>query len=124
MSEDGWNAAAVGNTVHDLEYRVVRDRILAKEPRIDGRDTVTVRPITIRTGVLPRVHGSALFTRGETQALVVATLGTGRDAQIIDALTGEYRQKAPSPIPSGSSPKSPNPTAPARWPPFAAPVLR
>ena len=91
VSEDGWNATAVGNTVHDLEYRVVRDRILAKEPRIDGRDTVTVRPITIRTGVLPRVHGSALFTRGETQALVVATLGTGRDAQIIDALTGEYR---------------------------------
>ena len=91
VSEDGWNDAAVGNTVHDLEYRVVRDRILAKEPRIDGRDTVTVRPITIRTGVLPRVHGSALFTRGETQALVVATLGTGRDAQIIDALTGEYR---------------------------------
>ena len=91
VSEDGWNAAAVGNTVHDLEYRVVRDRILAKEPRIDGRDTVTVRPITIRTGVLPRVHGSALFTRGETQALVVVTLGTGRDAQIIDALTGEYR---------------------------------
>lgn len=91
VSEDGWNAATVGNTVHDLEYRVVRDRILAKEPRIDGRDTVTVRPITIRTGVLPRVHGSALFTRGETQALVVATLGTGRDAQIIDALTGEYR---------------------------------
>ena len=91
VSEDGWNAAAVGNTVHDLEYRVVRDRILAKEPRIDGRDTVTVRPITIRTGVLPRVHGSALFTRGETQALVVSTLGTGRDAQIIDALTGKYR---------------------------------
>ena len=91
VSEDGWNATAVGHTVRDLEYRVVRDRILAKEPRIDGRDTVTVRPITIRTGVLPRVHGSALFTRGETQALVVATLGTGRDAQIIDALTGEYR---------------------------------
>ena len=91
VSEDGWTDTAVGNTVHDLEYRVVRGRILAKEPRIDGRDTVTVRPITIRTGVLPRVHGSALFTRGETQALVVATLGTGRDAQIIDALTGEYR---------------------------------
>ena len=91
VSEDGWTAAAVGNAVHELEYRVVRDRILAKEPRIDGRDTVTVRPITIRTGVLPRVHGSALFTRGETQALVVTTLGTSRDAQIIDALTGEYR---------------------------------
>ena len=65
VSEDGWTAVAVGNAVHELEYRVVRDRILAKEPRIDGRDTITVRPITIRTGVLPRVHGSALFTRGE-----------------------------------------------------------
>ncbi|MDO4435760.1 MAG: polyribonucleotide nucleotidyltransferase [Cardiobacteriaceae bacterium] len=87
-----WSEAVVSNAVHELEYRIVRDRILAKEPRIDGRDTVTVRPITIRTGVLPRVHGSALFTRGETQALVVTTLGTGRDAQIIDALHGEYRE--------------------------------
>ena len=92
VGEDGpWDEVAVNNAVHELEYRVVRDRILAKEPRIDGRDTKTVRPITIRTGVLPRVHGSALFTRGETQALVVTTLGTGRDAQIIDALHGEYR---------------------------------
>lgn len=91
VNEEGWTANVISNAVHDLEYRVVRDRILAKEPRIDGRDTTTVRPITIRTGVLPRVHGSALFTRGETQALVITTLGTSRDAQIIDALTGEYR---------------------------------
>jgi polyribonucleotide nucleotidyltransferase len=69
---------------------VVRSRILGGEPRIDGRDTRTVRPITIRTGVLPRTHGSALFTRGETQALVVATLGTARDAQKIDALQGDF----------------------------------
>ncbi|MCU0842890.1 MAG: polyribonucleotide nucleotidyltransferase, partial [Thiobacillaceae bacterium] len=78
---------------HALEARVVRGRILAGEPRIDGRDTRTVRPIAIRTGVLPRTHGSALFTRGETQAMVVATLGTGRDEQIIDALTGEYTDR-------------------------------
>ena len=77
--------------VGDIEYRSVRDKILSGEPRIDGRDTRTVRPITIRTGVLPRTHGSALFTRGETQALVVTTLGTGRDAQIIDALEGERK---------------------------------
>lgn len=89
--ENGWDSSVINHAIHELEYRVVRDRILAKEPRIDGRDTETVRPITIRTGILPRAHGSALFTRGETQALVVATLGTGRDAQVIDALTGEYR---------------------------------
>lgn len=77
---------------HELEAGVVRSRILAGEPRIDGRDTRTVRPIDIRVGVLPRTHGSALFTRGETQALVVATLGTGRDEQIIDAIAGEYRE--------------------------------
>ncbi|NMG70806.1 polyribonucleotide nucleotidyltransferase [Parazoarcus communis] len=75
-----------------LESSIVRSRILNGEPRIDGRDTRTVRPIEIRTGVLPRTHGSALFTRGETQALVVATLGTGRDEQIIDAIAGEYRE--------------------------------
>src|SRR3989338_5845050 len=79
--------------VGDIEYRSVRDKILSGEPRIDGRDTRTVRPITIRTGVLPRTHGSALFTRGETQALVVATLGTGRDEQKIDALQGEYADR-------------------------------
>ncbi len=83
----------VKNLFHKLEAEVVRGRILAGEPRIDGRDTRTVRPISIRTGVLPRTHGSALFTRGETQALVVATLGTGRDEQIIDALTGEYTER-------------------------------
>lgn len=77
----------------NLESKIVRSQILDGEPRIDGRDTRTVRPITIRTGVLPRTHGSALFTRGETQALVVTTLGTGRDEQIIDALMGEYRDR-------------------------------
>jgi len=76
-----------------LESNVVRSQILNGEPRIDGRDTRTVRPISIRTGVLPRAHGTALFTRGETQALVVATLGTNRDEQIIDALAGEYRER-------------------------------
>jgi polyribonucleotide nucleotidyltransferase len=83
----------VGNTVFDLEAKIVRSQILDGEPRIDGRDTRTVRPIVIRNGVLPRTHGSALFTRGETQAMVVATLGTGRDEQIIDALQGEYRDR-------------------------------
>jgi polyribonucleotide nucleotidyltransferase len=77
----------------DLEAKIVRSQILSGEPRIDGRDTRTVRPIAIRTGVLPRTHGSCLFTRGETQALVVATLGTARDEQIIDALTGEYTER-------------------------------
>ncbi|MEI7447395.1 MAG: polyribonucleotide nucleotidyltransferase, partial [Burkholderiales bacterium] len=83
----------VGNTLFDLQSKIVRSRILSGEARIDGRDTRTVRPISIRTGVLPRSHGSALFTRGETQALVVATLGTARDEQIIDAITGEYRER-------------------------------
>ena len=86
-------ANAVKTEFHNLEAKVVRGRILEGSPRIDGRDTRTVRPITIRTGVLPRTHGSALFTRGETQALVVATLGTGRDAQTVDALTGEYHDR-------------------------------
>ncbi len=83
----------IGNVLFELEAKIVRSQILNGEPRIDGRDTRTVRPISIRTGVLPRTHGSALFTRGETQALVVATLGTGRDEQIIDALQGEYRDR-------------------------------
>jgi polyribonucleotide nucleotidyltransferase len=92
------NAAApdsseVGNILFDLEAKIVRSQILDGEPRIDGRDTRTVRPITIRTGVLPRTHGSALFTRGETQALVIATLGTARDEQKIDALMGEYSDR-------------------------------
>jgi polyribonucleotide nucleotidyltransferase len=83
----------VKNLFSDLEARIVRTQILDGEPRIDGRDTRTVRPISIRTGILPRAHGSALFTRGETQALVVATLGTARDEQIIDALQGEYTER-------------------------------
>jgi polyribonucleotide nucleotidyltransferase len=83
----------VGNILFDLEAKIVRGQILAGEPRIDGRDTRTVRPIEIRSSVLPRAHGSALFTRGETQALVVATLGTKSDEQIIDALAGEYRDR-------------------------------
>ncbi len=86
------SAETVLTAFGDLEKRVVRGRILSGEPRIDGRDTKTVRPITIRTGILPRTHGSALFTRGETQALVVTTLGTGRDAQLIDALEGERKE--------------------------------
>jgi polyribonucleotide nucleotidyltransferase len=89
-------AKFTGDDVEDaffkLESKIVRQRILNGEPRIDGRDTVTVRPITVKVGVLKRTHGSALFTRGETQALVVTTLGTTRDAQIIDALEGERRE--------------------------------
>lgn len=87
------DSAEVGGILFDLEAKIVRSQILDGEPRIDGRDTRTVRPITIRTGVLPRTHGSALFTRGETQALVIATLGTARDEQKIDALMGEYSDR-------------------------------
>ncbi len=95
LAADGLDvdAAKVESVLFDMEARIVRGQILNGDPRIDGRDTRTVRPITIRTGVLPRTHGSALFTRGETQALVVATLGTDQDAQIIDALGGEYRDR-------------------------------
>jgi len=87
-----YTADAVDDQLFRLESKIVRERILNGEPRIDGRDSTTVRPITVKVGVLPRTHGSALFTRGETQALVVTTLGTGRDAQIIDALEGERRE--------------------------------
>ena len=87
-----FSADQVDDQLFKLESKIVRERILNGEPRIDGRDSTTVRPITIKVGVLPRTHGSALFTRGETQALVVTTLGTGRDAQIIDALEGERRE--------------------------------
>jgi len=87
------NANEVKDIFFNLESKIVRTQILNGEPRIDGRDTRTVRPIAIRTGVLPRTHGSALFTRGETQALVTVTLGTGRDEQIVDALMGEYRDR-------------------------------
>jgi polyribonucleotide nucleotidyltransferase len=85
-----FDKVALDNVLFDIEAKIVRSQILAGEPRIDGRDTRTVRAIEIRNGVLPRVHGSALFTRGETQALVAATLGTARDAQKIDALSGEF----------------------------------
>ena len=87
-----FTAAEVSKELANLEYKIVRERILSGAPRIDGRDTRTVRPINIRTGVLPRTHGSALFTRGETQALVVTTLGTGKDAQLIDSITGERKE--------------------------------
>jgi len=87
-----FTADQVGGEFFNLEYQLVRERILEGHPRIDGRDTKTVRAISIRTGVLARTHGSALFTRGETQAMVVTTLGTGRDAQIIDGLTGERKE--------------------------------
>lgn len=80
----------INNILFNLEAKIVRSQILEGEPRIDGRDTRTVRPINIRTGILPRTHGSALFTRGETQALAIVTLGTTRDEQKIDALMGEY----------------------------------
>ena len=88
---EGPGEGAVKDAFKRLEKSIVRRRVLAGEPRIDGRGRADVRPIAVRTGLFPRTHGSALFTRGETQALVVATLGTGRDAQIIDALAGEYR---------------------------------
>jgi polyribonucleotide nucleotidyltransferase len=87
------NSSDVSNIMFDLEAKIVRSQILDGEPRIDGRDTRTVRPISIRTGVLPRTHGTALFTRGETQALVIATLGTARDEQKIDALMGEFTDR-------------------------------
>jgi polyribonucleotide nucleotidyltransferase len=95
LKNDGieFDKVEVEGLLFEIESRIVRSQILAGEPRIDGRDTRTVRPIEIRTGVLPRTHGSALFTRGETQAVVVATLGTDRDAQRIDALAGEFEDR-------------------------------
>lgn len=88
-----FDSVKVESMLFDIEARIVRSQILEGEPRIDGRDTRTVRPIEIRHSVLPRTHGSALFTRGETQALVVTTLGTERDAQRIDALSGEFEDR-------------------------------
>lgn len=95
LAEQGveFDAVKVEGLLFEIEARIVRSQILAGEPRIDGRDTRTVRPIEIRNSVLPRTHGSALFTRGETQALVVSTLGTERDAQRIDALAGEFEDR-------------------------------
>jgi polyribonucleotide nucleotidyltransferase len=88
-----FDSVAIEGLLFEIEAKIVRGQILAGEPRIDGRDTRTVRAIEIRNGVLPRTHGSALFTRGETQALVVTTLGTERDAQRIDALSGDYEDR-------------------------------
>ncbi|MBK8067198.1 MAG: polyribonucleotide nucleotidyltransferase [Rhodanobacteraceae bacterium] len=88
----GWTDAAVVRSFDNLEYALVRHRIIAGRPRIDGRDSTTIRPISVRAGLLPRTHGSALFTRGETQAIVTVTLGTSRDAQIIDAAEGESKE--------------------------------
>ncbi len=87
-----WSADEVKGELYKLEKSIVRQRVIKGEPRIDGRDRSTVRPIDVEVGVLPRAHGSAVFTRGETQAIVVATLGTGRDAQIIDAIEGERKE--------------------------------
>ena len=95
LKKDGidFDKVEVEGLLFEIESRIVRGQILAGEPRIDGRDTRTVRPIEIRNGILPRTHGSSLFTRGETQAVVIATLGTDRDAQRIDALAGEYTDR-------------------------------
>ena len=90
--EPRWSAEEVRGALSKLEKRVVRGRVIKGEPRIDGRDTKTVRPIDVNVGILPRTHGSAVFTRGETQAIVTTTLGTGRDAQIIDAIEGERKE--------------------------------
>ncbi|MDX1431432.1 MAG: polyribonucleotide nucleotidyltransferase [Gammaproteobacteria bacterium] len=92
-SGEALDTQTVKDLFYELEAEIVRGKILDGEPRIDGRNTRTVRPVSVRVGVLPRTHGSALFTRGETQALVTVTLGTGRDEQIIDALAGEYRER-------------------------------
>jgi polyribonucleotide nucleotidyltransferase len=89
--ESAPSAADVAGAFGKLEKFLVRDHILSGNPRIDGRDVTTVRPITVKPGILPRTHGSALFTRGETQAIVTTTLGTTRDAQLIDAVNGEYK---------------------------------
>ncbi|MEE4161388.1 MAG: polyribonucleotide nucleotidyltransferase [Woeseiaceae bacterium] len=90
--EGGWSADDVAAALKSLEKKIVRQRVIKGEPRIDGRDQKTVRAIDVKVGLLPRTHGSAVFTRGETQAIVVTTLGTGRDAQIIDAIEGEYKE--------------------------------
>ena len=90
-NKDKWSEDEIKGSLSKLEKDIVRNRVIDGEPRIDGRDVKTVRPIDVKVGLLPRTHGSALFTRGETQAIVVTTLGTGRDAQMIDALMGEYK---------------------------------
>ncbi len=92
MESEGWDKAELSKEFGELEYRTMRDSVLDTKVRIDGRALDTVRPIAVKAGVLPRTHGSALFTRGETQAIVVTTLGTARDGQIIDAVSGEYKE--------------------------------
>ncbi|MEC8955769.1 MAG: polyribonucleotide nucleotidyltransferase [Pseudomonadota bacterium] len=89
---DKWTEDEIKDSLSSIEKSIVRDRVIQGEPRIDGRDSITVRPINVRVGLMPRTHGSALFTRGETQAIVVTTLGTDRDAQLIDAIEGEYKE--------------------------------
>ncbi len=89
---NSWNPADLGKEFGELEYNSMRASVLKTRTRIDGRDLVTVRPITASTGILPRTHGSSLFTRGETQAIVTTTLGTARDGQVIDAVSGEYKE--------------------------------
>ena len=91
MAAEGWNPAELSKEFGELEYRTMRDSVLDTKVRIDGRALDTVRPIAVKTGVLPRTHGSSLFTRGETQAIVTITLGTARDGQVIDAVSGEYK---------------------------------
>ena len=91
MDEPEWSVEQISSALSKLEKRLVRERVLDGKLRIDGRDSETVRPIDVKVGLLPRAHGSAIFTRGETQAIVATTLGTGRDAQIIDAIEGEYK---------------------------------
>ncbi len=92
VEAEGWSGAELSKEFGELEYRTMRDSVLATKVRIDGRALDTVRPISSKVSVLPRTHGSSLFTRGETQAIVVATLGTARDGQIIDAVSGEYKE--------------------------------
>jgi len=92
VAAEGWNPAELSKEFGELEYHTMRDSVLATKVRIDGRALDTVRPIAVKTSVLPRTHGSALFTRGETQAIVTITLGTARDGQIIDAVAGEYKE--------------------------------
>ncbi len=92
IESEGWNGGEIAKELGELEYRTMRDSVLATKVRIDGRALDTVRPISSKVSVLPRTHGSSLFTRGETQAIVVATLGTARDGQVIDAVSGEYKE--------------------------------
>ena len=92
VEANGWNAAEASKEFGELEYQTMRGSVLDTKVRIDGRALDTVRPITSKVGVLPRVHGSSLFTRGETQAIVAVTLGTARDGQVIDAVAGEYKE--------------------------------